>query len=339
MPYSPEIRCLISQGLADLRDILTRHPLAHQPTKQWSRYSKEDVLDLCAELLAEEPAAEDVRKIETLQCGLQGPPVPRAEEASVGRGFRLRGKSFLFTWNVGVPEDPHAEWCAFLAWRTRQATGKYKSVRYSATCEESLASEHSGRVHIHEQRELCTDMDETGLGGFVYTNMAGVPITPNVSRNYLDAIGDADSTEKGRGPAYRASCDRAHFYVQANKYGTLFVETDWAMQREFRVNNKWLDDLAARGKISRDQWVDYAAEGLVGFSTRKRNADAVGAYQKAKAIELDSVNLLEQIAQHRPKRPWRKELVLEAQARRLPKALVNCCFEISRLIGASECWP
>ena len=46
------------------------------------------------------------------------------------------------------------------SWRKAQAVGKFASIRYSATMEESLDSEDQGRVHIHEQRELCKAIDE-----------------------------------------------------------------------------------------------------------------------------------------------------------------------------------
>ena len=120
--------------------------------------------------------------------------------------------------------------------------------------DESLDSDDEGRVHIHEQRELCREIDETGLGSFTHGNMAGYDIKPNVSKNYLEAVGNADAADKGRGPAYRASYDHAHFLCRPTKYGTLFAKTDWVMQKKFKVNAKWFDDLVARGKISRDEW-------------------------------------------------------------------------------------
>ena len=77
---------------------------------------------------------------------------------------------------------------------------------------------------------------------------------PNCAPNYLEAVGSSsDSAQgKGRGAAYRVACDRAHFYVQANKFGTLFTETDWPMQKNFRVQAKWFDDFVARAKLRRD---------------------------------------------------------------------------------------
>lgn len=44
-------------------------------------------------------------------------PLPEAPPEEGGRSgpFLLTGTSFLFTWNVGSPEDPHAEWLNFLA--------------------------------------------------------------------------------------------------------------------------------------------------------------------------------------------------------------------------------
>lgn len=146
-----------------------------------------------------------------------------------------------------------------------------------------------------------------------YTTLAGEVIAPNVSRNYLEAVECADGSAGGRGPAYRASADRAHFYVQAMKFGTLFVKTDWPLKARFKVNPKWFDDLVARGKLSRDEWLSYAADYMHGFSTRKRNYDCVSQYEKERALEEDSAALRAKIAERKPKRPWRPDLIQEAQ--------------------------
>jgi len=245
-------------------------------------------------------------------------PLPEAPPEEGGRSgpFLLTGTSFLFTWNVGSPEDPHAEWLNFLRWRAEQAVGPFKGVRYSATMEESLRSEDVGRVHIHEQREVCKRLTRASLEPFQYTTMAGLLVRPNCAVNYLEAVGSssADGASRGRGAAYRAACDRAHFYVQANKYGTLFTETDWAMQTNFRVQARWFDDLVARGKLSRDQWLQYAADTTVGFSSRKRNFEALEVYEKEKAMDVDAAELREKIASACPKKPWRPDLLQQAKA-------------------------
>ena len=200
------------------------------------------------------------QKVSNLQGSLQGvlgENVDAEEEDGpplLAGVFQLTGTSFLLTWNVGIPEDPHAEWAHFLAWRRGQAVGQLASVRFSATMEESVQSDEAGRVHIHEQREVCKRLTRVSLEAFRYTTLTGVAVMPNCAPNYLEAVGSSsDSAQgKGRGAAYRVACDRAHFYVQANKFGTLFTETDWPMQKNFRVQAKWFDDLVARAKLSRD---------------------------------------------------------------------------------------
>ena len=253
-----------------------------------------------AEAVGEEPDATDA-------------PLQASQDAP--RSFSLTGTSFLFTWNVGTLSDPDAEWRHFLQWREKQAVGRFKSIRFSATMEESLLSEDADRVHIHEQRELCVRLNRASLDPFAYTTVAGHIVRPNCAPNYLEAVGSssADATTRGRGAAYRTSCDRAHFYVQANRFGTLFTETDWPLQKNFRVQARWFDDLVARGKLSRDQWLQYAADSTVGFTSRKRNFEALEAYEKAKAIEVDSARLKRQIAEACPKKPWREALLAEAK--------------------------
>ena len=228
--------------------------------------------------------------------------------------FTLTGTSFLFTWNIGAPEDPHAEWLHFLEWRSQQSVGAFRGVRFSATMEESLQSEDVDRVHIHEQREMCKKLTRAAVDTFQYTTVSDCLVKPNCAANYMEAIGSSsDGQSRGRGAAYRAACDRAHFYVQANKFGTLFVETNWPMQTNFRVQAKWFDDLVARGKLSRDQWLQYAYDTTIGFSSRRRNFEALETYEKDKAITADVAELQRQIAERCPKKPWRADLVQEVQ--------------------------
>ena len=268
---------------------------------------------------------EDRRRVLDIQGKLQGEhensqgddPVPEAApEDATPAGFLLTGTSFLFTWNIGSPDDPHAEWLHFLQWRAEQAVGPFKAIRFSATMEESLRSEDADRVHIHEQREVCKRLTRVSLQPFSYTATTGHVVRPNCAANYLEATGSssADGTARGRGAAYRAACDRAHFYVQANKYGTLLTETNWPMQANFRVQAKWFDDLVARGKLSRDQWLQYAADTTIGFSSRKRNFEALEVYEKEKAMECDASELRQKIAAVCPKKPWRPDLLQQAQA-------------------------
>ena len=274
------------------------------------------------QLLEKELPGELRQKVSNLQGSLQGvlgENVDAEEEDGpplLAGVFQLTGTSFLLTWNVGIPEDPHAEWAHFLAWRRGQAVGQLASVRFSATMEESVQSDEAGRVHIHEQREVCKRLTRVSLEAFRYTTLTGVAVMPNCAPNYLEAVGSSsDSAQgKGRGAAYRVACDRAHFYVQANKFGTLFTETDWPMQKNFRVQAKWFDDLVARAKLSRDQWLQYAFDSTVGFSTRKRNFDALESFEKDQAIATDAAALRKKIAETCPKRPWKADLLQRAQA-------------------------
>ena len=71
----------------------------------------------------------------------------------------------------------------------------------------------------------------------------------------------------------------------------------------------------ARGKLSRDQWLQYAYDATVGFSARKRNFEALDAFEKTKAIEVDARELRRQIGVECPKKPWRAELLEAAKAR------------------------
>ena len=164
---------------------------------------------------------EDRRRVLDIQGKLQGEhensqgddPVPEASpEDATPAGFLLTGTSFLFTWNIGSPDDPHAEWLHFLQWRAEQAVGPFKAIRFSATMEESLRSEDADRVHIHEQREVCKRLTRVSLEPFSYTATTGHVVRPNCAANYLEATGSssADGTARGRGAAYRAQPATGH---------------------------------------------------------------------------------------------------------------------------------
>ena len=62
----------------------------------------------------------------------------------------------------------------------------------------------------------------------------------------------------------------------------------------------WFDDLVARAKLSRDQWLQYAFDSTVGFSTRKRNFDALESFEKDQAIATDAAALRKKIAEDMP---------------------------------------
>ena len=135
-----------------------------------------------------------------VQVEAEGRLLQDVEEAL--KSFLLTGTSFLFTWNVGAIEDPDAEWRHFLEWRKNQAVGRFKSIRFSATMEESLLSETTDRVHIDEQREVCTRLNRASLDPFTYTTVAGQAIRPNCAPNYLEAVGSSsnEGVHGGEGP-------------------------------------------------------------------------------------------------------------------------------------------
>lgn len=152
-----------------LKAVLDSYEVELECDKVWSRCGKEDLLSICSEIFASDPPLPIVQRVEEARVKLLGNPASAAQEpGDQPKKYELRGASFLFTWNIGVPEDTHTEWVHFLAWRLRQAVGKCASSRFSATMEESLESADAGRVHIHEQRELCTRIDGGSLDPYKY---------------------------------------------------------------------------------------------------------------------------------------------------------------------------
>ena len=65
--------------------------------------------------------------------------------------------------------------------------------------EESVQSDEAGRVHIHEQREVCKRLTRVSLEAFRYTTLAGAAVMPNCAPNYLEAVGRSSDSAQGKG--------------------------------------------------------------------------------------------------------------------------------------------
>ena len=68
-----------------------------------------------------------------------------------------------------------------------------------------------------------------------------------------------------RGPRLRQALDHGHFYVYANKVGTLRVETSgYIPWEDYPVKGWWLDNLWTEHKLSHDVYLEYSCLGCSG---------------------------------------------------------------------------
>ena len=134
---------------------------------------------------------------------------------------------------------------------------------------------------------------------------------PNVRVNWLDAGGAADGLGKGRDAGCRASVERGHLYVAAEKIGTLYVGTNRLMHQMSKVQVGWIDDLLQRRKLPRKFWLQYAYDTSTGFLSRKRNYDALEQAEKEMDMLERSRELKRRILERRPRKPIRNELLVQ----------------------------
>ena len=149
-------------------------------------------------------------------------PVPQAAGESASVGFRLRGRSFLFTYNYDFfnkalpdgtpsPDDAAGLWVLWLAWKkeTKKRLGVAKS---SSTLEESIFSKLPGRVHLHWKIDLRESIDHTTVNAFRFHGVG-----PDARSTWAQA----DEGKAARGSSYTEAVNRAHFYCWAPKLAEL----------------------------------------------------------------------------------------------------------------------
>ena len=189
-------------------------------------------------------------------------------EEGADKGFRLRSKSCLLTWNSLKFSSVALEWLwsTFLTW----LSGLSFIWRWIATAEESLNSKDNGRLHLHAFVEFVTTPDWTSLDKV----------------RFLDTSPNCSPT-KARGDNVQTVRDQGHFYCYANKLGTLKVETSqYVPWRDYLVKGHWIDDLWSRHKLSHTVYLEYAANVRLGFVTRCRQVEALREREKASQLVL-----------------------------------------------------
>ena len=228
------------------------------------------------------------------------PVVAHGAVAPDGQGdqkaFRLRGNCCLFTYNsieFANMEKNHL-WTNFLTWL---ATLSFLS-RWSATMERSTHSADSSRLHLHVFMEFLYAVDWTTLAKVVYLN-----VHPNAKPT------------TARGDNQREVMDQGHFYVWADKVGTVFVKTSgyepWV---HYVVKGWWIDQLWTQHKLARSVYVEYAAKVRLGFLTRLRQAEAVVEREKLALLQEKQRIVATRLA------PLRKNFRMEVVQRLVPWA-------------------
>ena len=202
-------------------------------------------------------------------------------------GFRLRGKSFLLTYNwdyfnkpfpngAPPPSTPAELWGMWRSWKHERA--RLLGVRQStSTLEASLRSDIEGRVHLHWKVNLEGALNQTTTDGL---DFLGVRPDARATAVPSDSI-----RKKARGANFLEASNRAHFYVWAPKEGTLHGDTDYVPFQDYRVLGKWLDDLWTDGKLSNKTYEALSLQVRVGHAGRMRDLQAVATWEKERKVD------------------------------------------------------
>jgi hypothetical protein len=215
--------------------------------------------------------------------------------------FRMRGRSFLFTYNWGFLDKafpdgtPHASsvddlWRLWCDWKSgaMQRLGVKQS---TSTIEASLHSEATNRVHIHWKVNLDKAVDQLTTKGFDFFG-----VRPDARSTVVPV---ERGRRKPRGMNFQEASNRAHFYTWVAKVGTLRVDTNYMPFSEYRVMGKWLEDLWSTGKLTHESYEGLSLRVRVGHAGRMRDVDVVAAREKERRVDLHMAQVDAELAKLR----------------------------------------
>jgi hypothetical protein len=204
-------------------------------------------------------------------------------EATASADFRIRGASVLLTYQ-GLA-GPHL-WHEFLDFLTSNLAD-WKVKYWTATFEDNASSD---TCHAHVMFQFNSQQDRV-TRAFAFRG-----IRPNAST--ADLLGEGICRKK-----VQQSVDRGHFYVWADKLGTLQnpatgdlcvagnYEPSWTDARcKYRVQGAWPERLWKSHKLSHARYEEYLFACRDGVISRKRNLDACRSREEqvAAQAELDA---------------------------------------------------
>ena len=231
--------------------------------------ARKKVVEMMGKIRASEGSPDTKEKAETTFAAYEATYAPAADDAPAAQaeaqgerpqqraereGFRLRGRSFLLTYNwkflsrnlpdgTPAPATPEDLWQLWLAWKK----GKKRELgvaQSTSTLERSLESKDTDRVHFHWKVNLKEAIDTNTTESFAFHG-----VRPNAEPTVVPQTTNADGTKRPRGANFKEASNRGHFYAWVNKKGTRFRGTNWAPWKDYRVLGKWLDDLWTDQKL------------------------------------------------------------------------------------------
>jgi len=150
---------------------------------------------------------------------------------------------------------------------------------FARVLEKSLKAEHlsvkmerskENHVHIHVYFNLTKAFRAEGPSALAPFTFEG--IHPHVVPN------------KASGGAFAGAVRHGHFYVVADKIGSVFAWTNYHPFTDYAVEGWWLDNLLKQQKMTHEAYLSNAARLGVGFQRRLNDVSAAQRYLKGQAI-------------------------------------------------------
>lgn len=258
--------------------------------------ARREKVEELGEALARSSLSEEKKQkaAETLQKYLRTFPAP-ASVGPVAVGFRLRGRSFLLTFNCdffnkAFPDGTPRASCPADLWRLwrdwKAAKKKELGVSQStSTLERSLDSPLEDRVHFHWKLNLLQPIDWDSPRNFAFHG-----VCPDARPTVVAA-----PTKQARGGNFAEASNRGHFYCWAPKRGSLYKGTNWHPFKKYRVQGRWLDELWTDGKLDDDAYETLALRVKLGFGNRRRDLEQVRAAAKETQVDAEMSAVAEEL--------------------------------------------
>ena len=192
------------------------------------------------------------------------------------KGFRLRARAFMLTFNSITFTLCLGLWTSFLNW-VKQKAIEFNASEWSATLEESLHADEKGRAHLHAYFSWTKagqpGIDHRTTDAWVFHN-----VRPRV-----------DANTEARGPhEWLKSVQHGHFYVLVDKKGTVYSDTNYApWVAGWAPEPWWVTKLWRVHKLDHNQYKFLSVQLRDGHDRRKACVDAVEMSESSIAFQTE----------------------------------------------------
>ena len=183
-----------------------------------------------------------------------------------GKGFRLRSKAFMLTFNARVFTMSEALWNEFQEWVEKKLK-EFGGAYWSATLEQSLHSDDEGRIHLHcylsWHGAASKGIDHRTTNAFLFHG-----VRPRV-----------DCNTECRGPFHwLKATQHGHFYTAVMKQGSCFAATNYPAWGGLWIPEEaWVKSLWRQHKLTHEQYMCLSIKLRDGHDRRKACVEAVVA--------------------------------------------------------------